>query len=75
MLLKDVADILFSFPQKSKETLENNWLWLSSSCLQEDNRILTLQEENNFIPDEGAKGLSWGCDYTTSATPVRQLYF
>ena len=66
MLLKDVADIIFSFPQKSKVTLENNWLWLSSICLQEDNRILEPQEENNFIP---------GCDYKKSATPVRQLYF
>ena len=55
MLLKDVADIIFSFPQKSKEALENNWLWLSSSCLQEDNRILDPQEENNFIPDEGLR--------------------
>ena len=55
MLLKNVADIIFSFPQKSKEALENNWLWLSSSCLQEDNRILEHQEENNFIPDEGLR--------------------
>ena len=55
MLLKDVADIIFSFPQKSQETLGNNWLWLSSSCLQEDNRILDPQEENNFIPDEGLR--------------------
>ena len=52
MLLKDVADIIFSFPQKSKVTLENNWLWLSSICLQEDNRIFEPQEENNFIPDD-----------------------
>ena len=55
MLLKDVADIIFSFPQKSKEIFENTWRWLSSSCLQEDNRLFAPQEENDFIPDENLR--------------------
>lgn len=55
MLIKEVAEIIFSFPQKTQNPVVNVGRWLSSNCLQEDNKLLEPQEEYNFISDENLK--------------------
>ncbi len=55
MLLKEVADIIFSFPQKDDCATAKPGLWLSSGCLLPDNKILNPKEETTFIPDDNLR--------------------
>lgn len=55
MLLKEVADIIFSFPQKDDSFAVKPCLWLSSGCLLADNKILEFKEEASFVPYDNLK--------------------
>ena len=47
MLLKDVAEIIFSFPEKGQA---DDVKWIYAACLQEDNKIIELKTECELSP-------------------------
>lgn len=53
MLLKDVAQVIFSFPEKAEK--EEITLWATAVSLQADNEIGELKEENELRPNEQYK--------------------
>ena len=45
MLLKDMAEIIFSFPEKGPA---DDTKWIYAACLQEDNKIIELKQIASF---------------------------
>ena len=46
MLLKDMAEIIFSFPEKGQA---DDTKWIYAACLQEDNRITELKTDCELL--------------------------
>ena len=52
MLLKDMAEIIFSFPEKGQA---DDTKWIYAACLQEDNKIIGFKTEEELTTNPAYK--------------------
>ena len=52
MLLSDVSEIIFSFPERKEKSDSNVALFASATSFRENNVVSDLKQEENLVPDE-----------------------
>lgn len=55
MLLKDVAEVIFSFPERANENNKQSKRLAVASCFKENNEVVDIKEDLEFILDENLK--------------------
>lgn len=55
MLLKDVAEVIFSFPERATEENRVKKKMAVASCFKENNEVIGIQDDETFVLDENLR--------------------